>query len=116
MVVGRGGDGPQLGPGDGAPDGGVEVRGTSFLGFDGAEVLHVPADTAAGVLPKPIHQRRKVDGIPRGAPIVIAIRVDRGPVGVHLAVRVQRQGHKRRRAIAAGENLPQGAAFDGAPR
>ena len=81
MVVGRGGDGPQLGPGDGAPDGGVEVRGTSFLGFDGAEVLHVPADTAAGVLPKPIHQRRKVDGIPRGAPIVIAIRVDRGPGG-----------------------------------
>jgi hypothetical protein len=28
----------------------VEVRGAAFLGFDGAEVLHVPADAAAGWL------------------------------------------------------------------
>lgn len=50
LVVGRSGDRPQLGSRDGSPDGGMEVGCTPFLGFDSAEVLHVPAHTAAGVL------------------------------------------------------------------
>ena len=41
LVVGRRGDRSQLGSGNDAADGGVEVRGAAFLGFDGAEVLHV---------------------------------------------------------------------------
>jgi hypothetical protein len=31
----------------------VRTCGAPRLGFDGAEVLHVPANTAAGVLPEP---------------------------------------------------------------
>ncbi len=89
LVIGRRRDRPQLGPGDRTPDGGVEMRGAAFLGFDGAEVLHLPPDTAPGVLPEPIHQRRKMNRIPRSPPIVIPIRIDRRPLGIDPAVGIE---------------------------
>jgi hypothetical protein len=54
LVVGRSGNGPEFRAGDGAPDRGVEVRRSPFLRFDGAEVLHIPPDTAPGILSEPI--------------------------------------------------------------
>jgi hypothetical protein len=91
----------------------VEVWGAAFLGFDGAEVLHVPADAAAGVLPKPIQQRGEVDRVSGGPPVVIPLRVHRGPLGVDAAVRIQGQGQKRRRPVAPGEHPTEGAVLDG---
>jgi hypothetical protein len=88
LVVSRGGDGPQLGTGNGSADGGVEVRGAAFLGLDRAEVLHVPADAAAGVLPEPIHQRREVDGVARSPPVVIPLGIGRCPFVVYAPVGV----------------------------
>jgi hypothetical protein len=43
------------------------------LGFDGAEVLHLPADTAAGVLPESVHQSGEVDGVAGGPPVVVLV-------------------------------------------
>ena len=113
LVVGRGGDGPEFGAGDGASDGGVEVRGAAFLGFDGAEVLHVPPDAAPGVLPEPIQQRGEVDCVAGGPPIVVVIGVGCGPLGVDAAVGVQGQGQERRRPVASGEDPTEGAVLDG---
>jgi hypothetical protein len=64
------------------------------LGFDGAEVLHVPPDTAAGVLPEPIHQRGEVDGVGSSAPVVIPVRVYRRPVTVDAAIGIQGQSQE----------------------
>ena len=47
LVVGGGQDAADLGPGDGAAQGDVDVRGEPFLRFDGGEVLHVVAEVAA---------------------------------------------------------------------
>ena len=74
LVIGRRGDRPQLRSGNRAPDGGVEVRGATFLGFDGAEVLHLPADATAGVLPAPIHQGGEVDRVSGGPSVVVVAR------------------------------------------
>ena len=115
LVVGRGGDGAEFGAGDRTPDGGVEVRGAAFLGFDGAEVLHVPADAAAGVLPEPVHQRGEVDRVSGGPPVVIALRVHRRALAVHPAVGVQGQGEKGRGPVAPGEHPPYRAFVDGSP-
>ena len=112
LVVGRGGDRPQFGAGDGAADGGVEVRGAAFLGFDGAEVLHIPPDTAAGVLPEPIQQRREVDRVAGGPPVVIPVRVDRRPVGVDPAVGVEGEGEEGGGPVASGEHPPYRALVD----
>ena len=113
LVIGRRSDRPQLGAGDGAADGGVEVRGAAFLGFDGAEVLHLPPDTAPGVLPEPVHQRREVDRVPGGPPVVIPLRVDRRAVGIDPAVGVEGEGEEGRGPVAAGEDPPYGAVLDG---
>ncbi len=99
LVVGRGGDGAQLGAWNGSANGGVEVRGAAFLGFNSAEVLHLPPDTTAGVLPEPIHQRREVNRIPSSPPVVIPIRVHRSPVGVNPA------GHQRWEVVSSGRHL-----------
>jgi hypothetical protein len=56
------------------------------LRFDGAEVLDVPPDTAAGVLPESIDQGGEVDGVPRGSPVVIVLGVYRRPVMVDAPV------------------------------
>ena len=113
LVVGRGGDRAELGAGNGASDGGVEVRGAAFLGFDGAEVLHLPPDTTPGVLPEPIHQRREVDCVSGGPPVVIPLRVDRGPMGIDSAVGVQGEGEEGRGPVAAGEHPSHRAFLDG---
>jgi hypothetical protein len=75
LVVGGGDDGAQLGAGDGAADGGVEVRGAAALGFNGAEVLDLPADAAAGVLPEPVDEPCEVDRVAGGAAVVVAVSV-----------------------------------------
>ena len=80
--------------------------------FDGAEVLHIPADTAAGVLPKSIHQGREVNGIAGGPPIVIAIRVHRGPVAIDAAIGIQGESEERRGPVPPGEHPSQGAFVD----
>jgi hypothetical protein len=104
LVIGRLGDRPQLRPGNRAPDGGMEVRCPAFLGFDGAEVLHIPADTAAGVLPEPVHQGREVDRIPSRPPIVIVRRVDRRAVGIDAAVGIQGEGQEGGGPVATCED------------
>jgi hypothetical protein len=55
-VVGGGQDLAQLGAGQGAADGDVNMRGEAPLGFDGGEVLDVVAEEAAQVLSEPVEQ------------------------------------------------------------
>ena len=81
LVVGRGEDPAQLGPGDGAPQGDVDVRGEAALGFDGGEVLHVVAEVAAQVLDEPVEQRREGQRVPGGLVVVVPGRVDRARPG-----------------------------------
>jgi hypothetical protein len=94
----------------------VEVGGAAFLGFDGAEVLHVPADTAPGVLPEPIQQRREVDRIAGGPPVVIAIWVYRRPATINPPVGIQGEGEEGGGAVTPGEYPPDGAALHGSAR
>src|SRR6476660_2605566 len=54
LVVSRGEHAAQLGPGDGAPQGDVDMGSEAALGFDGGEVLHVGAEVAAQVLDEPV--------------------------------------------------------------
>ena len=112
LVIGRGGDCAQFRARDGPPDGGVEVGCAAALRFDRAEVLHLPAHTPAGVLPEPIHDLREVDGVAGGAPVVVAVRVDRGPVGVHPPVAVEGQGEERGGPVAARVGAAEGAVLD----
>jgi hypothetical protein len=91
----------------------MEVRGAPFLGFDGAEVLDVPADAAAGVLPEPVQERGEVDRVASGSPVVVAIRVHRGSVAIYAAVGVQGEGEEGRGPVAPGEDLPDRAFVDG---
>jgi hypothetical protein len=65
LVVGGGDDLAELGPGDGAADGEVDVRGEPPLGFDGGEVLQVIADIAAQVLDEPVEQRGEMQRVAR---------------------------------------------------
>lgn len=96
LVIRRGGDRAQLSPRDRAPDSGVEVRGAALLRLDRAEVLHLPADAAAGVLPEPIDQGREVDRVPSRRPVVVAVRVHRRPVRIHPPVGTEGECQKRR--------------------
>jgi len=89
LVVGGGGDGPQLSTRDTAPQCDVKMRGAAFLRFDRAEVLHIPADAAAGILPEPIQQRREVDSVTRRPPVVVVGGIERGPVTIDPAVGIE---------------------------
>jgi hypothetical protein len=85
------------------------------LGFDGAEVLHVPPATAAGVLPEAIHQRREVNGVSGGPPVVVVVGVNRRPVGVYAPVgRIQ--GEEGGGPVASGIDLTDRAPFDRSAR
>ena len=53
--------------------------GRGALRLDGAGVLDVPALGAAQVLPEPVEQPGEVDGVPGGAPVVVAVGVERVP-------------------------------------
>ena len=68
LVVGGGQHPAQLGAGDGAADGDVDVRGQAPLGFDGGEVLHVVAEVAAQVLDEPVEQRGEGQRVPARSP------------------------------------------------
>ena len=133
LVIRRRDDGAQHGAGDGAPYGGVQVRGEAALGFDGGEVLHVEADRPAQVLPEPVDQLREVDRVPGRGPVVVGARVDRGAVGgvhppVERQVRVRnsdgrtslpslprRPGRRcaARRSAGAGPGRPGGGGWTG---
>ncbi len=75
LVVGRGDDLAELGPGDGAADRDVHMRGEPPLRLDRGEVLDVVADKAAQVLDEPVEQRGEVQRVPGGAGIIVAVRV-----------------------------------------
>ena len=75
LVVGGGEHPAQLGAGDGAADGEVDVRGQAALGFDSGEVLHVVAEVAAQVLNEPVEQRGERQCVPRGPVIVVGAGV-----------------------------------------
>ena len=79
-----------------ASDRRVQVWRGPLLGLHGREVLDIPAHDPPQVLPPPINQRREVHGIPRGSPIVVPVRINRGPVVAHPPVRVagQRDEHR----------------------
>ncbi len=83
LVIRGGRDRAQLGARDATPDRGVEVRCPATLWFDGSEVLHVPPNTAASVLPEPVDDLREVDRVPSRPPVVVAVRVPCGPVLVY---------------------------------
>src|SRR5690606_28136235 len=86
LVVGRGGDLAQLGPGQGAAHGHVQVRGEAPLRFDRGEVLDVVAGHPPQVLHEPVHELGEVDRVPGGAPVVVAGRIHRGAVALHPAI------------------------------
>src|SRR4051812_426514 len=88
------------------------MRGAAFLRLDGAEVLHLPPDTASGVLPEPIDQRREVDRVSGGPPVVIPVRVHRCAVTVDPAVAIEGEGQERGRPVPPGEHLAYSAALD----
>jgi len=94
LVVGRRGDRAQLAAGDGSPDGGMEMGSAAFLGFDGAEVLHIPADAAAGVLPESIDQRWEMDRVPRCALVVIPVGINRRSLVVYASVGIEGEGEE----------------------
>ncbi|OLM08275.1 hypothetical protein Ae505Ps2_6254 [Pseudonocardia sp. Ae505_Ps2] len=111
LVVGRGGDRSEFGAGDGAADGGVEVGCSAFLGFDGAEVLHVPTHTAPRVLPEPVEQFREVDRIPRRPAVVVGVGVEGGAVAVDAAVGVEGEGEERGGPVLPAEDPAHGAVL-----
>ena len=76
LVVGGGGDLAQELARDGAAYSGVQVRCAAALWFDGGEVLDVPADRAAEVLPEPVDQVPEVDRVAGGGAVVVALGVD----------------------------------------
>jgi hypothetical protein len=84
------------GAGDGAAHGRVQVRGEAALGLDGGEVLGPVAGAAAQVLPEPVHQLGEMQGVQRGAPVVVARGVDRCAVAPHPPVGPQGQGQEHR--------------------
>src|SRR3954454_3457995 len=80
LEIGRRSDLPQHPMRDGSPDGRVQVWRDPFLWFDGGEVLHIPADAAAQVLPPAILEPREVHRPPRRPPVVIRRWIHRRPV------------------------------------
>src|SRR5690349_24142926 len=95
LVVGGGDDLPDEDAGHGAADGRMQVRGESFLGFDGGEVLHWPAAGAAQVLPEPVDQLAEVDRVAGGAAVVVVPWVQWCSVGPNLAVGGHGQGDEK---------------------
>jgi hypothetical protein len=89
------------------------MRGAALLGFDGAEVLHIPPNTAPGVLPEPIQQRREMNRIPSGPPIVIPIRVHRHPVTINPAIAVQGESEERGGPVTPVKHPPHRALLHG---
>ena len=66
LVIGGSDDLAELGAGDRAADGEVDVRGDAPLWFDGGEILQVIAGVAAQVLDEPVEQRGEVQRVAGG--------------------------------------------------
>ena len=92
------------------------MRREPALGFDGGEVLHVPADEPAQVLHEPVDQPGEVDRVPRGADVVVPVRVDRRPVAADRAVRVEGGGDEQRRPEPLAVDPAHGPRVDPAAR
>ena len=90
---------------DRAPQRGVQMRCGAFLRFHRREVLHLPAQDAPQVLHQAVHQRGEVDRIPRGAPVVVGVRVH-GCAVADRAVAVAGEGQKHRRPVLPGVLAP----------
>jgi hypothetical protein len=54
-----------------------------------------------------------VNGVTGGSPVVVAVRVDCGPVGVYSAVGIQGEGEEGGGPVPSGEHLSDGAFVDG---
>ena len=78
LVVGRGQDPAQVGAGDRAAHGQVDVRGQPPLRFDRGEVLDVIAEEPPEVLDEPVEQRREVQRVAGRPLVVVGGRVGRG--------------------------------------
>jgi hypothetical protein len=96
LVVGDDDDLPQLGAGDGAAHGDINVRGQPLLRLDGGEVLHVVAEDTAQVLDEPVEQGGEVWCIPGGPLVVVGARINRSAVLAHLAVGRAGEGEEHR--------------------
>src|SRR5947209_12299125 len=94
----------------------MKMRCPAFLRFDGAEVLHVPSDAAAGVLPESIDQGGEVDRVSRGPSVVIVLGVYRRPVIVYAPVGIERERHECGRPVASSEHLPDRPLVDRSAR
>jgi hypothetical protein len=97
LVVGRGEHAAQIGAGDGAADGEVDVGGEAPLGFDGGEVLDVVAEEAAQVLHEPVEQGGEVQGVAGRGGVVVAGRVGGGAVFLDPAVAGAGEGDEQGR-------------------
>ena len=109
LVVGGGQDPAQLGAGDGAAHGDVDVRGEAPLGFDGGEVLHVVAEVAAQVLDEPVEQRGEGQRVPGGPVIVVGGRV--GGCAVLADPAVGRAGQRDEQGRAEGLAVRRGVGL-----
>ena len=115
-MVSGGQDPADLGAGDGAAHGDVDVRGEPPLRFDGGEVLEVVAEVAAQVLDEPVEQRGEGQGVPGRPVIVVAAGVGGCPVladpPVGRAGERDEQGRPEGLAVRCGVGLPDRAGAD----
>ena len=108
-VVGGAHHRPQRGPGDRPTDRGVQVRRQAPLRLHRREVLHLVRGAAAQVLPEPVQQAGEQQGIQRGPPVVVGVRVDRHPVAdPPVGGQRQREEHRRPEGVA-GDRVHVGA-------
>jgi hypothetical protein len=91
----------------------MEMRGAAFLGFDGAEVLDVPAHAAAGVLPEAIEQCWEVDGVSGCSPVVVVVWIEWCSIGVDASIGLEGEGEEGRRLVATGEHSSHRSFLDG---
>jgi hypothetical protein len=56
------------------------------------DAQHLPARTAAGVPPEPVHQGREVDRVPSGRSVAVIVQIQCCPVGVYAPIEGQGEG------------------------
>ncbi len=119
LVIGRRRHLPEQDPRDRAAHRRMQVRRQPPLRLQTGEVLNVPADCPAHVLPEPINQLGKMDRVAGRPPVVIAVRVQRRALrrDPTVAVAGQRQEHRRspHRPVRSGERPPDGAPIHRQP-
>jgi hypothetical protein len=89
------------------------------LALDGGEVLDVVPGAAPEVLPEPVDQLGKVQGVERRPAVVVAVRVDRDAADSDPSVGRQREREEHRRpvgpAVRRREDPPDRAVVHGEP-